>query len=50
MGKYPEDVLRFMRERYLARVIAAYLCAPQEEEEEEEEKEYENGISVEQGS
>ena len=49
MGRYPEDVVRYMRRQYLARVIAAYLCAPQDEEEEEEDAEYENGAAVEQG-
>lgn len=50
MGRYPEDVVRYMRRQYLARVIAAYLCAPQDDDEEEREDEDENGVSVEQGS
>jgi hypothetical protein len=47
--QYPEGVAAYMRRRYLAKVIAAALCAPQEDNDEdnEEDGDPENGVFIE---
>ncbi len=51
MGKYPDDVVQYMKRIYLARVFAAMLCAPNDDEEDDEKREEdENGIFIEPGN
>lgn len=48
--KYSDDVVSYVHRKYLARVIAAALCAPQDDDEREEGEENENGIFIKSGS
>lgn len=45
------EVVKYFQERYLARVIAATLCAPDDDEDKEDEEEEDDayGVSVKQG-
>lgn len=48
---YKKEVVKYFQGRYLARVIAAMLCAPDDDEDEEDEEGEDDayGVSVKQG-
>ena len=49
MGKYPDEVVQFMKRIYLVRVFAAMLSALNDDEDEKREED-ENGIFIEPGN